>query len=64
MARVFGAAIALALSIFLGALPSAAQVVPLAEAAAYTYDAPAYDSPGNDSIQERGPPGVAVANTA
>ena len=46
------------------ALPASATTVPVASlVTAYTYDAPIYDSPGNDSVQERGPPKVTVAHT-
>lgn len=46
------------------ALPASVATVPVASpVTTYTYDAPIYDAPGNDSVQERGPPRVAVAHT-
>lgn len=41
---------------------SAAPLVP-ASAHGCTYDGSVYDAPGNDSVQERGPPSVAVAHS-
>lgn len=45
-------------------LASAAQAVPSVEAAAYTYDTPAYGPPGNGAASERGPPAQGLAATA
>lgn len=42
---------------------SAGALVPAHPHATYTYDMPVYDAPGNDRVQERGPPGVALTNT-
>jgi len=40
----------------MGAVPKNSHVT-------YAYDAPVYDAPGNESAQERGPPGIALART-
>ncbi len=65
MTRLLGALVGLITVVlcWLAFPSSAGALVPAHPHATYTYDAPVYDAPGNDSVQERGPPGVAVANT-
>lgn len=57
MTRMLGALIT-AILVLCGPASSvqAAVSVPAGGAAIYTYDAPIYDAPGDDSVQERGPP--------
>ncbi len=57
MTRMLGALIT-AILVLCGLASSvqAAVSVPAGAAAIYTYDAPIYDAPGDDSVQERGPP--------
>ena len=45
-------------------LASTAQAGPSVEAAAYTYDTPEYDPPGNGAASQRGPPAQSLATTA
>lgn len=65
MTRLLGVLVGLITAIlcWLAFPSSAGALVPAHPHATYTYDAPVYDAAGNDSVQERGPPGLAVART-
>ncbi len=62
ISRAVGCLVAILVAIF--ALPSPGSAVPeISVTTTYAYDSPVYDAPGNDSVQERGPPSVSIANT-